>query len=343
MFSLLSASSFGVSETVALSAVAVIGYLFGQRTRKSGAETWTESSRRELKRATSIARELEKITANVRKDLASHRATVTEFKTRIMLLSDQKQEQSWQEVCEEAEKILGPTLQLANQMSFAYDQIRQQTTQLMSFSEVRTDPLTGICNRRALEEQLDMMFAMMTRYDRTFSICIFDIDNFKALNDKQGHLHGDRALQQTAQLIDQTIRDTDIIARYGGEEFVVVMPQTTLAGACIFSDRLRSLVEEEMAITISGGTAEAVHTAIRSKRCFHVLTLRCIAQKRTVEIAFISTREHLFAPTTLDDWAIKQKRQRMLTTVPARRFSKSRYKNHRWSTAMLLVVQKKKS
>ena len=98
----------------------------------------------------------------------------------------------------------------------------------MTFTEVRTDPLTGVSNRRALDETLESMFAMMHRYEHPFSVVLLDIDNFKQINDEQGHLYGDRMLKAVSRLLDDNVRDTDMVARYGGEEFVIVMPQTTL-------------------------------------------------------------------------------------------------------------------
>jgi diguanylate cyclase (GGDEF)-like protein len=79
------------------------------------------------------------------------------------------------------------------------------------------------------------------------------------LNEQEGHLFGDQTLQRVAKLIEQSVRETDIVARYGGEEFVVVMPHTGLTGACIFAERLRLLIEDELSLTISGGVAEAAH------------------------------------------------------------------------------------
>ena len=99
---------------------------------------------------------------------------------------------------------------------------------------------------------------MMSRYDHRFSVAILDIDHFKQVNDQQGHLHGDRILQDFARLLDDSVRDTDMVARYGSEEFVVVMPNTTLEGAAgIFSERLRELVQERLPLTISAGLATA--------------------------------------------------------------------------------------
>jgi diguanylate cyclase (GGDEF)-like protein len=127
----------------------------------------------------------------------------------------------------------------------------------MTFTEVRTDPLTGVSNRRALDESLDMMFAVMARYERPFAIAIFDIDHFKRINDQHGHLYGDGKLREVARVIDESVRETDVVTRYGGEEFVVIMPHTDLSGAVIFSERLRGTVQQKLKLTISGGVAQA--------------------------------------------------------------------------------------
>jgi diguanylate cyclase len=249
--------SINFPTPVALAVVTVVGYLVGRR-RTSQQEASDNQARRELKRAQAVAKELEKIAELVRRHLATHHASVVRFKNRVLTLGEQQAEGGWQELCNEAEGMLKPTLKLAAQLANAYDEIRQQSNHLMTFTEVRTDPLTGVSNRRALDETLASMFAMMNRYELPFSIVILDIDHFKRLNDDQGHLYGDSILKSVAKLLDDNVRDTDVVTRYGGEEFVIVMPQTSLVGACIFSDRLRQQIEQSLPLTISGGVAGAV-------------------------------------------------------------------------------------
>ncbi len=205
-----------------------------------------------------IAKELEQIAEEVRKHLATHHSNVAKFKERVTLLGAHDKDAAWQHLCTEAEQILKPTLRLAEQIAHAYDEIRQQTNQLMTFSEVRTDPLTRVSNRRGLDETLDSMFALKDRYDESFSVAIFDIDHFKQVNDRKGHLFGDRTLQAVARILDESVRDTDVVARYGGEEFVVVMPQTALVNACVFAERVRAAVEANLGLTVSGGVAMAL-------------------------------------------------------------------------------------
>lgn len=241
---------------VALAILAAVGYLISRQSR-SAVNDMAVRSRRELKRAQAVAVELEKIAWTVRQSLSKHHSSVSRFRERVGRLSGQQQEAAWKDLCREAEDILKPTLQLATQIASAYDEIRQQSANLMTFTEVRTDPLTGVNNRRGLDDAIGSQFALQSRYNAAFAVAIFDIDHFKQVNDQQGHLHGDRVLQELARLFDESVRETDVLARYGGEEFVVVMPHTDAEGACFFAERLRAAVAGRMSITVSGGVAAA--------------------------------------------------------------------------------------
>jgi len=248
--------SIQIPIPVALAFVATMGYLISQWHRPVVNDIVIRS-RRELKRAQAVASELEKINWTIRQSLEKHHASVSKFKDRVGRLSERQQEAAWKDLCQEAESLLKPTLQLATQLAGAYDEIRRQSANLMTFTEVRTDPLTGINNRRGLEDALAAQLALMGRYHSPFSLTMFDIDHFKQLNDREGRLHGDRVLQELSQLLEECVRDTDIIARYGGEEIVVLMPQTDLAGACLLSERVRFEVANRLAITVSGGVTAA--------------------------------------------------------------------------------------
>jgi diguanylate cyclase len=245
----------GLPTPVALAAVAVLGYLFGRARRKLNPEQ--TGARRELKRAQAIIRDLETISQHVRRDLAQHHANLVRFKGQVNNLCQRPEKNDWQALAEEAERLLKPTQFLATQLAHAYDGIRQQAGQLTAFTDVRTDALTGVSNRKALDESLVNLLAMLKRYDSPFALVILDIDHFKQLNDSFGHLHGDRVLQQVATLIDQGVRETDIVARFGGEEFVILLPGTELAGACVFAERIRVTIERLARVTVSGGVAVA--------------------------------------------------------------------------------------
>jgi len=239
---------------VCLTAVAALGYIAGCL-RKDKERESKSLSRREVRRAKMAVEELERIALTVKKSLTSHKSILGKFKDRLRQLPDSEREQeaAIKDLCREVEEVLQPTLQLATKMASAYDEIRQQSSNLLTITELRTDPLTGVSNRRGLEEMLDNQLAMTSRYGSTFSLAIFDIDHFKQINDQLGHLIGDQTLQKLAKVVNDCARETDTVGRFGGEEFIVIMPHTDLGGGCIFSERARIAVEELMDCTVSGG------------------------------------------------------------------------------------------
>ena len=246
-------------NTVALAVVAVLGYLFGRSALRAPTAD-PNQMRRELKRARLVVNELERIAQEVRRSIASHHSSVLHFKDRLSELGATPEQAATRDICREAEHLLRPTVRLATQMASAYDELRQQSTLLMSFTEVRTDPLTGLSNRRALNESISTFMAIQKRYRTPFTIGIVDIDHFKAVNDEFGHPHGDAVLKDVADSLERCVRETDIVARFGGEEFVVVMPETDLEGAAVLDRRIRRSVEAETDVTISCGMSQVLHS-----------------------------------------------------------------------------------
>jgi diguanylate cyclase (GGDEF)-like protein len=95
----------------------------------------------------------------------------------------------------------------------------------------RTDALTGLYSRRAFEERLEHDLALARRHGRPLTLVYVDLDNFKSLNDAQGHAAGDEALRRTARVLESATRRTDTVARMGGDKFALLLPETTRAGA----------------------------------------------------------------------------------------------------------------
>ena len=109
-----------------------------------------------------------------------------------------------------------------------------------------------------LHDALFAHFAMLTRYEISFSVVILDIDHFQQVNEQRGRKQGDRILQTVAELLGEAARETDVVVRYGGDKFFVLMPQTGLQGACEFSERFREAIHRDSSVTVTGGIATAL-------------------------------------------------------------------------------------
>jgi two-component system cell cycle response regulator len=108
-----------------------------------------------------------------------------------------------------------------------------------------TDGLMQVANKRHLLDFLDREIARATRHHRPLSLVLFDVDVFKNLNDRYGHLAGDEVLKGIAAVVSTQIRREELFARYGGDELAVVLPETTVEEAALFCDRIRTAVENE--------------------------------------------------------------------------------------------------
>jgi two-component system cell cycle response regulator len=128
----------------------------------------------------------------------------------------------------------------------------------------RADDLTGMYNRRHVEEHLARALSSARRHRQALSILFVDIDGFKRVNDQFGHQVGDGILKMVAQRIRFSLRSEDVVGRWGGEEFLTVLPMTPLSGALAVAERLRSSIAKTpmkadrhaVRVTVSIGCAE---------------------------------------------------------------------------------------
>ncbi len=131
-----------------------------------------------------------------------------------------------------------------------------------------TDSMTGLLNRRKFMDALEEQFALFTRHNTPASLLLFDIDDFKSINDKHGHPCGDKVITAIAEICRAELRTIDLPARLGGDEFVVLLPHTPLDQALQVAERLRQRVADGQLcaasqtgqVTISGGLSEFLAT-----------------------------------------------------------------------------------
>lgn len=147
-------------------------------------------------------------------------------------------------------------------IKYLQDELRQKNVLLKELSG--TDELTQMNNRRRFMEHFTNEFARARRYKHSLSFVMFDVDYFKQINDRYGHLVGDRVLIEVAVVMKKSMRAADIIGRYGGEEFTLLLPETNLQGALPYAERIRKEIElhnfplndsDTMKLTVSGGIA----------------------------------------------------------------------------------------
>jgi diguanylate cyclase (GGDEF)-like protein/putative nucleotidyltransferase with HDIG domain len=137
-----------------------------------------------------------------------------------------------------------------------------ENTQLYAKAEkkARVDELTGLLNRRSLDEMIDSEISRHSRYGGEFSLAILDLDSFKAYNDTYGHLAGDKLLQEIGFTIKAAIRTSDYAFRYGGDEFAILLPQTSIDAAFQVAERVRrniadTMKDDKVPVTASIGIA----------------------------------------------------------------------------------------
>ncbi|MEE4245776.1 MAG: diguanylate cyclase [Kangiellaceae bacterium] len=132
-----------------------------------------------------------------------------------------------------------------------------------AMKEARTDPLTGVSNRREFEEYMVSEFAMFKRKHKQFSLMMLDLDFFKLINDEFGHDVGDEVLVSVTHLVNECIRPYDKVGRLGGEEFGIILPNTRFEEAATIAERIREVIKQyekeeypELSLTVSIGVTE---------------------------------------------------------------------------------------
>ena len=165
------------------------------------------------------------------------------------------------------------------------EELRRRTEDLDRLT--RTDHLTGLFNRRHLDESLHVVVASSRRHAFPVSVLLVDVDHFKSVNDVHGHEAGDAVLQAVAAALRDAVRTDDLLGRWGGEEFLVLAQHTDDSGALVLADRLRAAVKAvavpvpsgAVHVTISVGGATAVRSAPGADAVLRVADAQLYAAK----------------------------------------------------------------
>jgi two-component system, cell cycle response regulator len=156
-------------------------------------------------------------------------------------------------------------------LKFTYHDHLDESFQKQMYDSALRDSLTKVYNKRYFNERLDSEFQFSERHDEPLSLLLLDLDHFKPINDRYGHLAGDHALVQFARHVQRTIRNEDVLARYGGEEFAIISRAIPLDRALVFAERVRGQIENldirfgghSIPLTVSIGVATIPAPGIR--------------------------------------------------------------------------------
>jgi diguanylate cyclase (GGDEF)-like protein len=137
-----------------------------------------------------------------------------------------------QELCDEDMGLISQSLEIL------VDSLRRGLEYEDLFERASNDPLTGLANRRVLDDRIDGMIGSARRYNRPLTMVLMDLDRFKNINDNLGHQVGDEVLISVANVLRHAVRSTDLLVRIGGDEFALVLDDTDLKSARVLAERL---------------------------------------------------------------------------------------------------------
>lgn len=171
-----------------------------------------------------------------------------------------------------------------------YKELMSDNEKLISVNEAilqdsQTDSLTGLWNRRYLDQSLVIKWRTALRNDTHIAILMIDVDHFKLVNDNEGHIYGDECLQKIADILKESVkRPEDIIARYGGEEFAILLASADLAGAIVVAEKIQAALERENIKNLASPVSDRLTVsigcaAIKAQRHCSISQLMDLADK----------------------------------------------------------------
>lgn len=234
-------ADFVVTLLVAMTGIGFGWWLRGASRRRMGLyeELGTEN---QVNRAQEVLGRLHELATRVAADVGEHNTRVEEINEELIANENRETEV----VVTAVARLLQANSRMQRQLASAEEKIQEQARLVECHAaEARTDPLTRLPNRRALDDELAHFHAEFQRSGTPVSLLMLDVDHFKKFNDIYGHPAGDEVLRSLADVLRTNMRPTDLTARYGGEEFVIILPRTTAADARLSAERLREAIQRK--------------------------------------------------------------------------------------------------
>lgn len=203
---------------------------------------------RNAKHEQALADELAAALALIRNHMMANRGYAKSLVDSKLSLAEATQPEQVRLIVEfmidENQRIMQEAGKLENGLEQSRRQIEQLQVTLAAAEEIGTrDSLTSVANRRQFDKVLSASMATAEKDNSALCLVLADIDHFKAVNDKHGHVAGDNVLKSLAELLTKNVKGRDTVARYGGEEFAIILPQTSIGDAYQVGEQIRSRLE----------------------------------------------------------------------------------------------------
>jgi diguanylate cyclase (GGDEF)-like protein len=191
---------------------------------------------------------------------ASHDRRVRALRVRFEIDQVEREAKLYRERAQAQTEIIAELERTRAELADRMADLQRLNAEVLHLS--RTDPLTGLANRRHLNETIARLCRTTSRYGTPLALAMFDVDQFKSINDRYGHEAGDNVLVTVTELVRRHLRASDLLARLGGDEFVVVMPSVTGSAATLACRRLHAAVRDHPWETVAPGLAVTITVGV---------------------------------------------------------------------------------
>ena len=220
--------------------------------------------RHDLMQASLIAKRLQDLADEMSSSVGEHRSKLEQASQLLTSGTDTSDESLTELVVDVIGNVVRANQNLKLKLDTAEGRLQEQAVEIEAhMSRSLTDALTGLPNRREFNDRLEQRMSAWNRRQDVFSLLLVDVDHFKKLNDRYGHLTGDQVLAAIGRALRGAIRREDSVARFGGEEFAILLPSTSLNDAISAAQKVREAVarvaisrnNQQINVTVSGGLA----------------------------------------------------------------------------------------